>query len=216
VDWVNDLVLPLISWTFQNGNFMCMMSKLALAENILTHCSDAICKEDFVVRLVRSVGVVLDSKCHIALASKVADLSNVSISSIGGIYYDINQKCIQQYSCNQPTDDEQRGGTFIETPDVKSVVEIAQSWLRSGDSFALIGPEGVGKLALVQHCFSKANIRNIITIYCSAQTKSIDVLRRLYSICMVSQTNYGKVLKPKNGGTLVIFLKDLNLPKPDK
>lgn len=213
-DWVNDWVLPILNWTMENGIFLCTMSKLSLLKNILTHCHDSVCKEDFIVKLARSIGMVLEPKCHANLSKKILDLTKISLSSLIGTYYDINLNSIKQYTLKEIPD--AVSNSFIETPDVQSISAIVLSWIGAGESFALIGPEGVGKLALLQHCFALSNIQNLITIFCSAQTGSSDVLRRLYSICSTTQTTHGRVLKPKNGGFVVLYLKDLNLPKPDK
>lgn len=213
-DWVNDFVLPIVPWTFENCVFICTMNKLSLLENILTYCDDSVCKEDFIVKLARSIGIVLSPLYHMQLVKKISELSKISLSGIGGIFYDSELNRIMQYSLKEVS--HEISDPFIETPDVQSVSAVALSWINSGESFALIGQEGAGKLSLLLHCFELAKVKNVITIYCSAQTGSKDVLRRLYSICVTSQATHGRVLKPKNGGSLVIYLKDLNLPKPDK
>ena len=38
----------------------------------------------------------------------------------------------------------------------------------------------------------------------------------LWQMCMVISTNMGRVYRPKDCERLVLYLKDLNLPKPDK
>ena len=35
-------------------------------------------------------------------------------------------------------------------------------------------------------------------------------------VCMVISTNTGRVYRPRDCERLILFLKDLNLPKPDK
>jgi dynein heavy chain 2 len=215
-DWVTDWVLPIVPWTFENGVFLCTMGKLSLLKNILTHCHDSVCKEDFVIKLARSIGMVLSPKCHSNLIKKILELTKISLSSLSGIYYDSNLNSMKQYTLKDINATDAVSHPFIETPDVQSISAVALSWITSGESFALIGPEGVGKLELLQHCFAVAKVKNIITIFCSAQTGSTDVLRRLFSICITTQTTHGRVLKPKNGESVVLYLKDLNLPKPDK
>lgn len=40
-----------------------------------------------------------------------------------------------------------------------------------------------------------------------------------YCICVISTTSKmssGRVLRPKEGDQLILYLRDLNLPKPDK
>lgn len=38
----------------------------------------------------------------------------------------------------------------------------------------------------------------------------------LWQMCMVLSTNTGRVYRPKDCERLIVYLKDLNLPKPDK
>ena len=53
-------------------------------------------------------------------------------------------------------------------------------------------------------------------VHCSAQTSPMHVLQKLQQSCMVISSNTGRVYRPKDCERLVLYLKDLNLPKPDK
>ena len=53
-------------------------------------------------------------------------------------------------------------------------------------------------------------------MHCSAQTSPLHVLQKLQQCCMVISSNTGRVYRPKDCERLVLYLKDLNLPKPDK
>lgn len=53
-------------------------------------------------------------------------------------------------------------------------------------------------------------------INCNAQTGPVQLLQRLSQLCVTMSSNNGRVLKPKEGDRLVVFLKDVNLPRPDK
>ena len=50
----------------------------------------------------------------------------------------------------------------------------------------------------------------------TAQTTPGHILQKLTQMCLTLSTNVGCVLQPKDCETVVLFLKDLNLPKPDK
>lgn len=56
----------------------------------------------------------------------------------------------------------------------------------------------------------------VAMIHCNAQTTPKDVIEKLTQCCMMINTNTGRVLKPRESEKLVLYLKDLNLPKPDK
>ena len=53
-------------------------------------------------------------------------------------------------------------------------------------------------------------------VHCSAQTNATHLLQKLSQTCMVLSTNTGRVYRPKDCERLVLYLKDVNLPKPDK
>jgi dynein heavy chain 2 len=57
---------------------------------------------------------------------------------------------------------------------------------------------------------------NLTTIHCNSQTKSIEVINKLYQICLKGNRGGGRILKPKDCSRQVLYLKDINLPKPDK
>ncbi|KXJ28481.1 Cytoplasmic dynein 2 heavy chain 1 [Exaiptasia diaphana] len=56
----------------------------------------------------------------------------------------------------------------------------------------------------------------VVFFHCSAQSSPKHVLQKLQQMCMVISTNTGRVYRPKDCERLVLYLKDLNLPKPDK
>ena len=69
---------------------------------------------------------------------------------------------------------------------------------------------------VLRHCFAQLRSTQIATIHCNAQTSPTHLLQKLQQICMVLSTNTGRVYRPKDCENLVLYLKDLNLPKPDK
>lgn len=69
---------------------------------------------------------------------------------------------------------------------------------------------------LLKHCFEQLRSTQVAVVHCSAQTNPTHVLQKLSQSCMVLNTNTGRVYRPKDCERLVLYLKDLNLPKPDK
>ncbi|CAH8543326.1 unnamed protein product [Schistosoma rodhaini] len=114
---------------------------------------------------------------------------------------------------------------LVLTPDVRRSIDAFRCWLNnplSKQSFLLVGPEGCGKTLLLDYCFTTISQSiHIITIQCSAQTTPNHILDKLmqYCICIISTTSKmssGRILRPKEGDQLILYLRDLNLPKPDK
>lgn len=69
---------------------------------------------------------------------------------------------------------------------------------------------------LLRHCFEQLRSTQVAVVHCSAQTTPMHVLQKLQQSCMVISSNTGRVYRPKDCERLVLYLKDLNLPKPDK
>lgn len=69
---------------------------------------------------------------------------------------------------------------------------------------------------LLNHTFQQLRSVQVATIHCNAQTSPTHVLQKLAQMCMTISTNTGRVYKPKDCERLVLYLKDINLPKPDK
>ncbi len=69
---------------------------------------------------------------------------------------------------------------------------------------------------MLRHSFNNLRSTQVATVHCSAQTAPSHVLQKLGQTCMVISTNTGRVYRPKDCERLVLYLKDLNLPKPDK
>jgi dynein heavy chain 2 len=57
---------------------------------------------------------------------------------------------------------------------------------------------------------------NFSTMYCNSQTNANHVIQKLYAICSKANSGAGKILRPKDCARQVLYLKDINLPKPDK
>ena len=57
---------------------------------------------------------------------------------------------------------------------------------------------------------------NFSIMYCNSQTNANHVIQKLYQICLKGNSGSGKILMPKECARQVLYLKDINLPKPDK
>ncbi len=97
-------------------------------------------------------------------------------------------------------------------------------WLNNKHPFILVGSQGCGKTILIKEAFklyvndrNKQNKNvNISYIYCNAYTKANHIITKLYQKCSCFNSNNGKVLRPNGCDSLILYLKDINLPKPDK
>ena len=69
---------------------------------------------------------------------------------------------------------------------------------------------------LLHHSFENLRSAQVAMVHCSAQTGPDHVLQKLSQTCMVISTNTGRMYRPKDTERLILYLKDINLPKPDK
>lgn len=89
-------------------------------------------------------------------------------------------------------------------------------WLDSGDSFILVGPEGSGKNLMIRNLIKQMKSTQIAIIHCNSQTSAFHVIQKLNQMCSQSTISQGRVYRPKDSQKLILYLKDINLPKPDK
>lgn len=99
--------------------------------------------------------------------------------------------------------------------------DLFRTWLQDEQPIIVCGPEGCGKGLLINHALRRMMVESditcsIATLHCNAQTSSRDVLRKLRQFCSTTTGNSGRVYRPKEGRRLVLYLKNINLPVPDK
>ncbi|CAB1348217.1 unnamed protein product [Coregonus sp. 'balchen'] len=106
----------------------------------------------------------------------------------------------------------------IQSPDMQRGLHCFSHWLSSQhrQPFILVGPEGCGKGMLLRYGFSRLRSTQEAVVRCSAQTSSRHVLQKLSQTCLLLSSNTGRAYRPKDCENLVLYLKDINLPKPDK
>lgn len=107
----------------------------------------------------------------------------------------------------------------VKTIQTLSKIEIIKTWVRNNEPFIVAGSEGCGKEMIIQETLN--TIRNDVRIkeakiYCNSQIKAKQIIDKLYEYCVKATFAGGRILKPKDCNRLVLFLKDINLPSPDK
>ncbi|KAJ1472380.1 P-loop containing dynein motor region D4-domain-containing protein, partial [Baffinella frigidus] len=103
----------------------------------------------------------------------------------------------------------------VQTADLRKASDLFSLWLDSAEPFLLVGPEGCGKSMLLRNAFQQRKNYEVATINCNAQTSAIHVIQKLQQSCTVATAQSGRVFRPK-AERLILYLKDVNLPKPDK
>ena len=104
---------------------------------------------------------------------------------------------------------------IIDTVGVQRTAAMIKPWIENMEPFILVGPEGCGKSMLITHMCNARRGTNISSLHCNAQTTAEHVIQRIRQACSLFSTNSGRVYRPREGDRLVLFLKDINLPRPD-
>ena len=113
--------------------------------------------------------------------------------------------------------DDDAAHAFVPTHDMRANAALVMPWLERGEPVILSGPDGAGKSTLLAHCFERLSGAGVATIFCSAQTDTRAVLQKLSQMCGAPATTaVGKVLRPRDSERLILYLRECNLPKPDK
>jgi len=68
---------------------------------------------------------------------------------------------------------------------------------------------------MINHAFKRKKNVGIATLHCNAQTTSDDVIKKVSQVCSLYSSPEGRVYRPRDCERLVLYLKDINLPRPD-
>ena len=199
-------------------------TKIGNVFNGLSHLSYANSLNKFIFGLIRGFGSNLYQKQREDFAMFLIKLAGIQVDNKGNVLdcYVDRTDVIQSYKFNNYFNHDPasirdyNSLPVIETVSVQRTVDIIMPWLKNQEPFIFVGPEGAGKQMILRTCFNKLHSVNVVTIHCSSQTKAVHIIRQLNQHCLSLSTNQGRALKPKDCERLILYLKDINLPKPDK
>uniref|UniRef100_UPI00358EC9AE cytoplasmic dynein 2 heavy chain 1-like n=1 Tax=Myxine glutinosa TaxID=7769 RepID=UPI00358EC9AE len=97
-------------------------------------------------------------------------------------------------------------------------LDLILPWLENPlhPAFLVVGPEGCGKSTLLHHAFSQLRSAQVAELSCTSETGPNHVLHKLEQACRSSNGNSGRVLRPRHAERLLLFLRGISLPHPDK
>lgn len=195
--------------------------------NGLSHLHGIREKAHFAIGLIRGLGGNLPEKTLDEFAKSVLKMTGDSGSDSNIAYnvtYDSRADCIRTYVNEEISDshieplNNPSQLPIIKTTEVLRGVDGIKPWFdgRYKQPFLLIGPDGCGKSLVLKQCFMELRSTQVAVIHCSAQTNPSNVIQKLAQTCIQISSINGRVIKPKECENLILFLKDINLPKPDK
>ncbi|EFC42807.1 cytoplasmic dynein [Naegleria gruberi] len=205
------------------SEFVIESTSMGIIMNGLSHITpDISTKGEFANSLVKGLGSSLNIKAREKLAKDIYTLcseSSLDLRRPLDYYYSKHDSCYTQYSftdSEEITYESLQNSPMIRTVDIQRTTDIIYPWLHNMEPFILAGPEGAGKGMLLENLFLDLHSVQIARIHCNSQTNESHVIQKLNQTCAVFTTNTGRVLRPREGERLILFLKDINLPCPDK
>ncbi|XP_028975291.2 cytoplasmic dynein 2 heavy chain 1 isoform X3 [Esox lucius] len=226
-NWMGDYFHRGLDWVLKQNDFVLDTSLVGTVLNGLSHLSGVTERGQFVVSLIRGLGGNLNFKSRQDFAKEVLGWARETPPDPRkplDTYYDSGSGRLCAYTLERPdgldVEELTHAHTLpvIQTPDMQRGLYCFSHWLSSQhrQPFILVGPEGCGKGMLLRYAFSRLRSTQVAVVHCSAQTSSRHVLQKLSQTCLLLSSNTGRAYRPKDCENLVLYLKDINLPKPDK
>ncbi|XP_068211563.1 cytoplasmic dynein 2 heavy chain 1 [Palaemon carinicauda] len=221
--YIEEYFFQALEWVLKAGEAQVETTLVGWVLNGLSHLHDVKSKAHFALALIRGLGGNLPDQTKADFAREVYSWIGEHVPDSRKIlnhYYDQERDRLETYVSDSAENIKVEFGhvPLILTADAQCSLDYFKPWLEmeSRQPFILVGPEGCGKSLLLHDCFSKLRSTQVTMIHCSAYTAPQHVLQKLSQMCMVLSTNTGRVYRPKECERLIVYLKDLNLPKPDK
>ncbi|XP_028817493.1 cytoplasmic dynein 2 heavy chain 1 isoform X3 [Denticeps clupeoides] len=226
-NWLGDYFKKGLDWVLKQNDFVVDTSLVGTVMNGLSHLSGICDRGQFVVSLIRGLGGNLGLKSRQEFAKEVLSWARESPPDPRkplDTYFDAESGRLMAYQLERSEQLSVEDFSslqclpVIQTADMQRGLDYFRQWLCSDhrQPFLLVGPEGCGKGMLLRYAFSRLRSTQVAVVHCSAQTSSRHVLQKLTQTCMVISSNTGRVYRPKDCERLILYLKDINLPKPDK
>ncbi|RNE99549.1 cytoplasmic dynein 2 heavy chain 1 isoform X1 [Trypanosoma rangeli] len=217
--------IPAVEKALELGALILPTTPLGMINCCLAHVLHTINEKDFVFVLMRGLCGMLHPQGANQISAMLYELSQLSpISSKHPFdtFYDRENKRIAEFTADLRVDGSSDAlfstEAVIYTTDVQRLLMMLEPLVDDANfrPFFLIGHEGCGKSIILRQCFLRYPGIKTTVLHCSAQTTSIHLIQKLEQLCTLSSINAGHVYRPKEGERLVVILKNVNLPKPDK
>ena len=235
--WMQDIFLKAVSWIDRNIisnpnipsslSFVVPTTVIGMVSNALSQMVGVTNnKNDFLVRCIHGLTSNFPPKIASKIAIKVAHLCSITVPKENPslLHWIAKTDVIASHGDHDDVEaDIWRSDTFsikcpplIRTKEVCRNLSVIARWLQTQHPFIVAGPDGCGKSQLLREAFHQyVPDAAVACIDCNAYTKSKQIIRKLYQTCSSFSSNIGKVLRPNGSESLILYLKHINLARPD-
>ncbi|XP_052891130.1 cytoplasmic dynein 2 heavy chain 1 [Anopheles moucheti] len=191
----------------------------SLAQSALVAIGSAKNADQFCADLLCGLNGVLDKSAKNALSNQVYAWADIAITDSAVAeyhYYNSFRDMIEMYSTDDITGATIENGSYanvlVRTPLMKLNSDLLKHIVASKERHVtlLVGPSGNGKSLLLQTIVSEFSGYQLVTINCSAQLTTANILYTLKQNSLIVTTVKGKEYRP-NFSRIVLYLKNIDL-----
>ncbi|CBZ37876.1 dynein heavy chain, putative [Leishmania donovani] len=225
--WIDAYFYKAIDLLLSSGDLVVGTTRTGLVMSGLVQMRNCTTKKQFVLALLYGLGSYLPDETRRTYAKDILLLAEERAPDAKNpldFRYDEDRQDYVSLEFVPAADlaiDDLYRHPMVSTVECQRALDVMRAWTKPTSPgvyrpFILVGPEGCGKTMLLNNLFMSTTSTRVASINCSAQTEAIHVIQKLRQACSIFNSNQGKVLRPKEAERLILLLKDLNLPKPDR
>jgi dynein heavy chain 2, cytosolic len=228
--WFENYFFEIYNSLTQNHELMLNTTHYGSINNLLSLLAEVDSRAKFTDSLIKGLGANLNLESRKKLAMEIYSITGDKPSNLTNPlnhYYDKNSNSLKEYTNQLVSDTENdlvdlknfnslKANPIVKTGSILRDMEIIKTWLESNEPFIVLGPEGCGKSLLINHTVNSLKSCGMSIVNCTSQTSAGNIIQKLLQCCVFSNTSKGRCLRPKETQKLILYLKDINLPKPDR
>lgn len=218
--WIDDIFFRALDYVLNQEVVVetTMVGTVLSGLSQIQNCAD---KNQFLCGVIRGLGGNLSPAARQKFGKELFTWANVRPPDLGAVldcYCDSGGQLTSYKSSTgggMIVDSKDWTDAVVPTISVQRTLDMIQPWITQFQPFVLVGPEGCGKNMIIRDAFRKQRSTNITTLHCNAQTTAQHVIMKIQQTCSLFSSPEGRVYRPRDCERLVLYLKDINLPKPD-
>lgn len=223
--WVEEILMSGLEWALLNHEEMVVKTtKVGVVISALSMLSGIKSKSEFIYAVIRGIGSNFRGEYRSRFASEMFTRGKEAPPDPRyplDCFYSDKAASLKSFVAENDKFEVADFYDYFDPPVVRTIgvqrdIETFRTWLENGQPFIVVGPEGCGKNLMLKSAFKQLKSTQVAILNCNAQTSATHIIQKLLQVCMQSTSAQGKVLRPKESSRLILYLKDINLPTPDK